>query len=157
DQLSAPEMAMGDVVFLGPMHGARGVEASSAERPIVLEANGIRNLHPRAGEPAFVTDRPPKDAQDTEESYALISYLPGLANSGEILYLSGNQVSSVTAGVQAFTDPAVARPIVERLKRPDGGLPRYYQIVLKVKSMDGMPLEISYLFHREIAASKPAL
>ena len=96
-----------------------------------------------------MADHVPQDLLDIEESYALISYLPGFPRSGEILYLSGNQVSSVTAGVQAFIDPSLAALWFQfKDEGSDGALPRYYQIVLKVRSMDGMPLEISYVMYR---------
>ena len=58
------------------------------------------------------------------------------------------------AAVQAVTDPALARTLVSKLREPAGTVPRYYQIVLRVKSMDDMPVEISYMFHRELPASR---
>lgn len=73
---------------------------------------------------------------------------------GEALYLSGNQVSSVMAAVQAVTDPALARTLVSKLREPGGTLPRYYQIVLRVKSMDDLPVETSYMFHRHLPAAE---
>jgi hypothetical protein len=57
------------------------------------------------------------------------------------------------AAVQAVTDPALARTLVSKLRDSAGALPRYYQIVLRVKSMDDMPVEISYMFHRQLPAS----
>jgi hypothetical protein len=87
------------------------------------------------------------------ESHALISHTPGLDGKGEVLYLSGNQVSSVMAAVEAVTDPALARTLVSKLRQPAGTL-RRYQIVLRVKSMDDMPVEISYMFHRELPAGE---
>ncbi len=33
-------------------------------------------------------------------------------------------------------------------------MPRSYQIVLKVRSMDDMPVEISYVLHRELSTAK---
>jgi len=123
------------------------------DQQIVLEPAGIRNLNPKPGEPAFLSDRPPRDLMSLGESHALISHTPGLYGKGEVLYLSGNQVSSVMAAVQAVTDPALARTLVSKLREPGGTLPRYYQIVLRVKSMDDMPVEISYMFHRELPPS----
>jgi hypothetical protein len=158
DQLAAPEIAMGNVVFLGPVAGNRQMQAMSANRPFVLEPGGIRNMNPLPGEPDFFADRPPKDAMDTEESYSLISRVPGLYGNGEVLYLSGNRISSITGEVQAFTDAAFARTLVSKMKKPDGSLPRYYQVVLKVRSMDDMPIDISYVLYREleISASSPS-
>jgi len=158
DQLGAPEIAMGNVVFLGPVAGNRQMQAMSADRPFVLEPGGIRNMNPLPGEQDFFADRPPKDAMDTEESYALISRVPGLYGNGEVLYLSGNRISSITGEVQAFTDAVFARTLVSKMKKPDGSLPRYYQVVLKIRSMDDMPIDISYVLYREltISASTPS-
>jgi hypothetical protein len=154
DLLSMPELAMGNVVFLGPATGSRETKAISGERQIVLDPDGIRNLKPLPGEPAFLSDRAPQDPQGTAESYALISHVPGLNGNGEILYFSGNQTPAVMGAVQAFTDPASARDLVSKLDVPGGTLPRYYQVVLRVTSMDEMPIKVSYVFHREIAASR---
>jgi hypothetical protein len=155
DQLSMPELAMGNVVFLGPATGSRQTRAIAGDRQIVLESDGIRNLKPLPGEPAFLPDRAPHDPQGIAESYALISHVPGLNGNGEILYFSGNQTPAVMGAVQAFTDPASARNLVSKLDVPGGTLPRYYQVVLKVTSMDDMPISVAYVFHRELAASRP--
>jgi len=150
DQIAAPEVAMGNVVFLGPVVGNRQMQAMSADRPFVLEAEGIRNMNPAPGEPELFADKPSHDPQDTEESYALISRVPGLYGNGEVLYLSGNRISSITGEVQAFTDAMFAKTLVSKMKKADGSLPRYYQVVLRVKSMDSMPIEVSYVLHREL-------
>jgi len=150
DQIAAPEVAMGNVVFLGPVVGNRQMQAMSADWPFMLEADGIRNTTPASGEPELFKDKPPKDPQDTEESYALISRVPGLYGNGEVLYLSGSRISSITGEVQAFTDPMFAKTLVAKMKKADGSLPRYYQVVLKVKSMDNMPIEVVYAAHREL-------
>jgi hypothetical protein len=156
NQLSMPEIAMDNVVFLGPATGNRQLQAIPVDQQIVLEPGGIRNLSPRPGEPVFLSEQPPRDGQDIQESHALITLTPGLYGKGEILYLSGNQVSSVIAAVQAFTDPTLARTLVSKMRAASGALPRYYQTVLDVKSMDDMPIEITYMFHRELPASKTA-
>ena len=156
NQLSMPEIAMDNVVFLGPATGNRQLQAIPVDQQIVLEPGGIRNLSPRPGEPVFLSEQPSRDGQDIQESHALITLTPGLYGKGEILYLSGNQASSVMAAVQAFTDPTLARTLVSKMRAASGALPRYYQTVLDVKSMDDMPIEITYMFHRELSASKKA-
>ena len=67
---------MDNVIFLGPVSGNRQIEALSKGQPLVLEPNGIRNLSPRPGEPAFIPDSP-GSSQGTEETHALISHVPG--------------------------------------------------------------------------------
>jgi len=155
DMLSMPEVTMDNVIFLGPPTANRQIQALSAGQPILLDEQGIRNLNPQPGEPAFIPD-PPKGVSDNEESHALISHLPGIYGHGELLYFSGNQISGVMAAVQAFTDPTLARKLVSKLTTP-AGFPRYYQVVLRVKSMDNMPIEISYLFHRDLTENKQSL
>ena len=149
EQLSMPELAMGNVVFLGPSNGNRQIHAIPSDQELVLESNGIRNLNPQPGEPAFIADRPPQDPQDTADSHALVTHVSGLNGNGEILYFSGNQIPAVMGAVQAFTDPAFARTLVTKMKTSEG-LPRYYQVVLKVRSMDDMPIDVSYVFHRDL-------
>ena len=153
DQLSMPDIAMGNVVFLGPQAGNRQTRAIPSDQQLLLEANGIRNLDPRPGEPAFLSDLGPNDPQDTAESYALVSLVPGLYGNGEILYFSGNETPAVMGAVQAFTDPAFARTLVAKMKAGGGSLPQFYQVVLKVRSMDNMPVEKSYVLHHELPAS----
>ena len=156
DLLSMPEIAMDNVVFIGPVAGNRQLEAVPVDQQIVLEPDGIRNLNPRPGEPEFLQDRASRNSPDVEESHALVSHIPGLYGNGDILYLSGNRISSVLAAVQALTDPVLARTMVAKMKTSTGGVPRYYQLVLQVKSMDDMPVDISYLFHRELSGSRRA-
>ena len=155
DEISMPDIMMGNLVLLGPARSSRQLQALPAKEELVVEATGIRNLHPAAGEPEFFPNPPPRSAQSTvDESYALISRAPGVNGKGDVLSLSGNHPSSVTAGVEALTDPTLARTVVMRTRKPDGKLPRYYQILLKVRSMDETPIEITYVFHKEIAVSQ---
>jgi len=159
DLLSTPEVIMDNVVFLGPVAGNRQIQAISTGQPgqpFVLEPNGIRNLNPQPGEPEFIPDHEPQAGADADESLALISHVPGLYGNGDILYLSGNQISSTLAAVRALTDPTLASALVSNLKTHDGRLPRFYQVVLKVRSMDSMPIEISYVFHRDLSAQSSA-
>jgi hypothetical protein len=158
DLLSMGEIAMGDVIFVGSTVGKPQIQAiPPVDQPFVLTPEGVKNLKPLAGEPAFLADALPKAGQDFEESHALISNLPGLYGNGKILYLAGNTIASVMGAVQALTDPDLAKQLVSSLRTPNGSLPRFYQVVLKVKAMDDTPIDISYLFHRELQLSKSAL
>jgi hypothetical protein len=158
DLLSMGEIAMGDVIFVGSTVGKPQIQAiPPVDQPFVLTPEGVKNLKPAPGEPAFLADALSKGAQDFEESHALISNLPGLYGNGKILYLSGNTIASVMGAVQALTDPDLARQLVSSLKTSSGTLPRFYQVVLKVKAMDDTPVDVSYLFHRELQLSKSAL
>jgi hypothetical protein len=150
--LSMPELLMDNVVVLGPGSENRAIQAVWSTGEFVWERDGIRILHPKAGEPQFIPN-PPKGAvagSETYQSQALISHLPGLYQKGDVLYLAGNEISSMLAAVKALTDPMLARQLVAKLRGPDGHVPRFYQAVLQVRSMDSMPIDISFPFHREL-------
>jgi hypothetical protein len=153
--LSWPEIAEDNVIFLGPATGIHQTEDIPTNAQLVLDPNGIRNLSPRAGESAFIQDHPSEGGAESGETYALISRVPAMNGPGAILMLSGNQVASVMGGVQAFTNPALAQMLVSRLKTGEGGIPKYFQVVLSVKSMDDVPVKISYMFHRELVDRGP--
>ena len=161
DLLSMGEIAMGDVIFVGSTVGKPQIQAIPPIDPaFILTPEGVKIVKPMPGEQAFLKDETVKGvqgAQDVEESHALISNLPGLYGNGSILYLEGNQVASVMGAVQALTDPDLARQLVARLKTPSSKLPRYYQVVLRVRAMDETPVDISYISHRELTISKHPL
>ena len=131
----------------------------------MIQRSGLFSLipscsRPRPGEPSFVpeaTGAPSgrKGGEDSLDTYSLISRVPGIRGRGEILSLSGNQISSVMAGAQALTDPTLAKMLVSKLRRPDGTMPPYFQVVLRVRSMDGVPTAITYMFHRELTITRP--
>jgi hypothetical protein len=148
--LSWPEIAEDNVVFLGPASGIHQTEDIPTGAQLVLDPTGIRNLSPRPGESAFIQDHPAEGGAESGESYALISRVPAMNGPGAILMLSGNQISSVMGGVQAFTNPELAQMLVSRLKTASGGMPKYFQVVLDVKAMDDVPVKITYMFHREL-------
>lgn len=149
DELSMPEITMGNVVFLGSLNASRQLNSLPIDPALMLEAGGVRRVHPAPGEQEFFADPAPRFGQ-AQESYALITHAPGVHGRGDVLYLSGNHVSSVTAGVEAFTEPMLARTLVGHMRKPNGKLPRYYQILLKVKSMDDTPVEVAYVLHQEL-------
>jgi hypothetical protein len=160
DVLSMGEIAMGDVIFVGPTVGKPQIQAiPPVDVAFTLTPEGVRNLKPEDGEPSFLGDSPKVTVggQETEESHALISSLPGLYGNGSILYFEGNKIASVMGAVQSMTDPDLAAQLVAQLKRGGATLPRYYQVVLKVKAMDETPVDITYVAHRALTISKGPL
>jgi hypothetical protein len=150
DLLSVPELMVNNMIFVGSTVGVHQTEPVFSGLELRLAKDGIHNLRPRAGEPALIADKADENG-DTEETYALITHAPGLHGNGENLYLSGNQISSVMAGVQAFTDPAIAHAVFSKMKH-DGSIPRFYQLVLRIRTMDSMPVDISYVLHRSLGS-----
>jgi hypothetical protein len=155
DALTMPELSMGNVVYLG-QPANRLLQTLPEDQQFTSDAEGVHNLHPHPGEPELFGDSRSPGSKQVVESYALITRVPGLNAKGDILYISGSHTFDVTAGVEAFTDPGQAKMLVTALRKSDGTLPKYYQIVLRVRSMDETPIEVSYVTHRELSAAKPA-
>ena len=149
--LSWPEIAEDNVIFLGPVTGIHPAEDIPMDAQIVLDPAGIRNLKPAAGEPAALPDQPAQGPGSSALAHALISRVPAMNGSGAILMLLGNTTASVMGAVQAFTNPGLAKTLVTKLRTPAGTIPRYFQVVLSVKSMDDVPVEVSYVFHRTLS------
>jgi len=68
----------------------------------------------------------------------------------DIQTFNSNHSPGVQGAVQWFTDPAFTQQLTSKLRKPDGSLPRYFQLVLKIKYRDAVPTEISYVTHREL-------
>ena len=62
---------------------------------------------------------------------------------------TSSRSAGYVAAVQWFTDPALARLLVAKLSEASGGqMPRYYQVILKVKFRDDVPTETAYVMSR---------
>lgn len=153
-QLPLQEMGDNNVILIGPemvidpkLPGIQ-IQPEFAQTP-----QGIRNLHPRAGEPGFFADERTGSAPNDGEAYALVSHAPGPLANTIIQTFTSSRTWGRQGAVQAFTDIALARTLVKRLRNASGEIPRYYQVVVKVKFTDGIPTSVSYVLHRDLTPS----
>jgi hypothetical protein len=157
-QLSWQQLADNNVLFIGaPRLYTEQLKGLPVELDIALEESGIRILRPQPGEPAQLEDHYPtisasenQGVPDDGEVYALITHTPGPLGSGDIQSFTANHSPGTLAAVQWFTNPNLARILTGKLRKPTRELPRFYQIVLKVKYKDAVPTEVSYVLHREL-------
>jgi hypothetical protein len=122
---------------------------------LVVEPGGVRNLHPRPGEPAIWTDTQP--ATFDGEVFALVSALPGPVGNTRVGSFSSNRFWGNAGAIESFTSPVFARMIVGKLKADFKKVPQYYQVLLKVKYRDGVATDVSYVTGREISAMSPVV
>jgi hypothetical protein len=95
-----------------------------------------------------ISNRLSRDPEDGEV-YALVSRAIGpLGDTNFVSFTSSRTWGRQGAIQAAFTDQALARKLLERIKAPSGEIPRYFQIVLKVRFRDTVPVNISYVMHR---------
>jgi len=119
------------------------------EQQLILENYGVRNLHPAKGEEIFLPERSYSYGYDGE-GYALITRTPGPQGKSDAGIFTSNSSAGRLAAVQWFTDPALARLLLSHLRKPSGEIPRYYQVLLRVKYKDVIPISTSYVLHREV-------
>ncbi len=113
---------------------------------------GVTNASPRDGELSFYPEQGQGDVSTNGERYALVTHLPGPSGTGEVTSFTSMRTTSRQGAVQWFMDPGNAKDLVERMKKPDGSLPQYYQVLLKIKFKENVPIETSYVLHHELTA-----
>lgn len=165
DLLSWQQVVDNNVIFLGPPRlNAEQLRSLPIELQFELDEKGVRVRHPKQGESAHLADNYPsmrelesRGTAETGEVYTLITHTPGPLGAGDIECFNSNHSPGTMAGVQAFTTPALVQAIVGKLRKSDGRLPPYYQIVLNVKYRDGVPTNIVYVTHSELhVETRPA-
>jgi hypothetical protein len=156
-EFSWVQLANNNVVYVG---AERLIERQLQSLPIQLaftyDYAGVVNAHPKPGEPALYADSTATLANplsEDGESYALVTRIPGPAGQGEMQAFMGSSAPARLAAVQLTTSPEGAKQMNELLKIPSGQVPKYYQIVLRVKFKSGVPTETSYVAHRELRAA----
>ena len=87
----------------------------------------------------------------SSDLYALVTKMPGPQQSSQFIAFTSNRTPSRLAAVEWFTEARHAAELVRAIRKPDGSLPQNYQVILKVRFMNGVPTETSYVAHRELA------
>jgi len=147
------QLADNNVLFVGVenLFFNEQTQAMPVELQLRPVREGIRNVHPGPKEPAEFIDQ--YSTAPTEEgiAYALVTHLPGPLRDSDVESFTSSRSAGYVGAVKFFTDPASVHSIVRTLKQLSGGrMPRYYQVLLKVKFEKEMPTEITYVLAREL-------
>lgn len=120
--------------------------------PVSLEIlpgpGSFQVLHPRAGETAAF---PLAGVRGEGEAYALITHSPGPGGKGDLLFFLSNDTFARQGAVRAFVDPEFVRTLAGKMRNGTGAIPRYFQVMLRIKLKGGVTTEINYLMHRELS------
>jgi hypothetical protein len=160
--LSWQQFSSNNVVLVGTPRSFRDLlQGMPAQLELDLDSSGIRILHPLKGEPAGLNDQTVRGylsptAPDDGEVYALITRMPGPNGEGTVASFSSNLNPGTLAAIQQFTEPRLAPSLINRLRDSSGGIPRYFQLALRVRFKGGVPTETSYVLHRVLHASTAA-
>ncbi len=151
--LSMRELTDNNVVFVGieNIFFNEQIQAAPVETPLQPVHEGIRDMHPGPNEPVVFLDKYSTAPSEEGVAYALVTHLPGPLGSNDVESFTSSRAAGYVAAVKAFTDPSFVRTLVSELKRSSGGkLPRYYQVLLKVKFTDQVPTEITFVLARQL-------
>lgn len=139
-------------VLIGSRRGIPWVQLFEPQLNFALEEDRLthrfhfRNRKPQPGESA--TYVPTEDA-DTEETYADIAFLPNLENTGSVLILSGITMEASEAAGELVTSSAFSKEL-EWLFGPRGMKDRYFEILLKTRTVAGAARNSQIVTHRVI-------
>jgi hypothetical protein len=152
-QLSFQELADDNVIFVGVQNlfFDEKLQALPKATQLAPVLEGVKNIHPEKGEPALFVDQ--YSTAPTEEGlvYALITHLPGPLGSGDVESFTSNRSAGYLGAVEWLTDPDCAKLLATRMRDSSTGrMPRYYQVLLKVKFKDDVPTETTYVLSRSL-------
>jgi hypothetical protein len=151
--LSMRELADNNVVFVGieNIFFTDQIQAAPVAASLQPVRDGIRNIRPGPHEPEIFLDQ--YSTAPTEEgiAYALVTHVPGPMGGNDVESFTCSRAAGYVAAVKAFTDPSFVRDLVHKLKQASNNqMPRYYQVLLKVKFTAEEPTEITYVLAREL-------
>jgi len=149
-------MGAHNVIFLGSPKFNPQLRDIPFEQDFVIEGGSLRNLRPRPGEPQKFPEVWTPSHSAILEDHALITRVPGLHGHGEILILAASSTEGTWAATQYVTQPQHAKDLVARLRLASGKMPEAYQVVIRAKLRDQVPIETSYVTHRVLKAPRAA-
>jgi len=99
----------------------------------------IRNVHPRPGElPSYVETAP---GWATGQSYAIVAFLKNLDQSGQVLFLAGENAEGTEAAGKLVNDlPRLDTTLKKCGIRPSG--PEHFEILLRLDMLAGSPSNV---------------
>jgi hypothetical protein len=149
-QLSWQRIADNNVIFVGVQNlFFNQLRGMPIEPQLVPGLEGIRDTRPASGGPVLYADQYSTAPSEEGMMYALVTHLAGPLGHNEVESFTSVRSAGYVAAVQWFTDPGFARLVVSKLEAANGGkMPRYYQVLLRVKFKDNVPTETTYVLSR---------
>jgi hypothetical protein len=137
-----------NMIFLGPPKYNQQTLDLPIPQDFEISHSRVQNLHPRPGEPRSYEEKWAANHTLLEEGHALISRLPGLHQQGMMLILAGSSTESTRAAGEFLTRPEYVTPFVRWMKAQPGGIPPWFQLVVRARYKSGTPIAIERVaFH----------
>ena len=94
----------------------------------------VENRHPREGEPKIFTMEDPT-VTGTVDRFSVVASLPNLSGDGNVLILSGQEMSGTEAAANLVTTEALFQELMKHIPPATKGVPRF-EVLLKVKHVE---------------------
>src|SRR5262245_40088587 len=112
----------------------------------------IVNQHPKEGEQTiYASKREGMSTRQIVEDYAMVSLLKGLDGKSKLMILAGLTTTGTQAAAEYVTKPVCLDELISHLTTSTDpahpALPAFYQIVIRAKVNDGVPVQIEYVTH----------
>jgi hypothetical protein len=146
--LSWEDIASHNMIFLGPPKYNLQTLDLPVQQDFEISHARVQNLRPAAGEPRQFEEKWSADRTHLEEGHALISMLPGLHGTGQMMILAGSSTECTRAAVEFVTRPEYVTPFVRWMRGQPGGVPQWYQVVIRAQFRSQMAIAIERVaFH----------
>jgi hypothetical protein len=155
EQLTWEDIGRHNMIFLGPPKYNQQTLDLPIHQDFEIAHARVQNLKPQAGEPRSYEEKRAADHTHLEEGHALISRLPGLHNTGELLILAGSSTECTRAAVEYLTRPEYVTPFVRFLRTQPGGIPPWFQTVVRARFKSGTPIAIERVAFHALSTSAP--
>jgi hypothetical protein len=106
-----------------------------------------RNKSPRTGEKSEYAGN-----RKEGEQYSLVTYLPNLTKTGSILIIGGTTAEGTEAALEFILSPkSFASYWNSRRPSKRDGSHRYFEVLLRTRTLGKAPAGTTYVTHRDIA------
>jgi hypothetical protein len=142
------DITRNNTIFIGPPKYI----LQTADLPVPLDFEishaRVQSLRPAEGEPRTFEEKWSADRTRLEEGHALITRIPGLHRAGLVLILAGSSTESTRAAAEFVTRPEYMTPFVRFLRQKHGGIPEWFQVVVRARFRSQTPISIERVaFH----------
>jgi hypothetical protein len=148
--ISWEDIQNSNVIFLGSPKYNQQLTDLLANQQFVIGRHSIQNLRPRPNELQDYKSVWSGGHAEIVEDHAMITRVPGLHGRGVITVLSARSTEGTLAAVQYVTQAVYARELVAKLKTKGGAMPQSYQVIVRARFKQQVPVSISYATHHEL-------
>jgi hypothetical protein len=141
------DLRTNNMVIIGPPKFAPQTRDVPLQQDFVFEGSSIINLKPAPGEAVRFHKTSGPDPEKIDEEYALITYATNVPGWGDLIILASSSSEATWAAAEAVTNSHHLKRLWPRLCRPGARLPPAWQLVIRAKFRDQVPIDIQYVTH----------